>query len=144
MRARGLVSSLASLEKVLVLQCKPQERVGALALELKLATHAVLDCDPPSQCITAAAATWARAQSGLRAGTAPAGKPIELANRGTETHSRARPHVEPHGPVCSILYVLCPRAYIGLTQVFNDFRHCLSGRPDARTMAKRIYDVFDC
>jgi hypothetical protein len=75
---------------------------------------------------------------------APASKPTELASRGMETHSRARPHVEPHGPVCSILYVLCPLAYIGLTEVFNDFRHCLNGRLDARTMVKRIYDVFDC
>jgi hypothetical protein len=24
-------------------------------------------------------------------------------------------HVEPHGTVCSILYVICPEAYIGLT-----------------------------
>ena len=34
-----------------------------------------------------------------------------------ETIPGAHPHVEPHGPSCSILYVLCPHCYIGLIQV---------------------------
>jgi hypothetical protein len=49
--------------------------------------------------------------------------PVELAPPGMETHSQPRNHVEPHGPLCSILYVLCPHCYIGLIQVSNDFRH---------------------
>ena len=38
----------------------------------------------------------------------------ENTNGDTEVTPDITPYVEPHGSVCSILYVICPEAYIGL------------------------------
>jgi hypothetical protein len=39
----------------------------------------------------------------------------ENTNEDAEVTPATTTHVEPHGTVCSILYVICPEAYIGLT-----------------------------